>query len=129
MKLGNVTRATPEERLLEPDFELLPVPDAAGDFVAQTRIGNIIHASGTLPWINGGLRFAGLIGGTFAAEQGYAAFQQLALNGLSLLKSITGDLSEIKRKHRMGGASEATAHFHDMPRALSGASHLANRVF
>ena len=129
MKLGNVTRATPEERLLEPGFELLPVHDTAGDFVAHMQIGSIIHASGTLPWINGGPRFAGLIGGTLAAGQGYAAFQLLALNGLSLLKSITGDLSKIKRIHRVEGAGGATADFHDVPRALSGASHLATRVF
>ena len=77
----------------------------------------------------GGLRFAGLIGGTLAAGQGYAAFQLLALNGLSLLKSITGDLSKIRRIHRVEDAGGATADFLDVPRALSGASHLATRVF
>ena len=129
MKLGNVTGATPEERLLELGLELPPVPVAVADYVTHTQIGNIIYTSGMLPWINGELKFAGLMGDTLTVEQGYAAFQLSALNGLSLLKSITGDLSRIKCIHRLEGTGGATADFHDMPLALDGAFHLVNTVF
>lgn len=59
----------------------------------------------------------------------YEAFQLLALNGLSLLRSITGDLGRIKRIHRLEGTGGATPDFFDMPLALNGASHLINTVF
>jgi len=48
---------------------------------------------------------------------------------LALLRSITGDLSLIKRIHRLEGTGGSTADFTDMPIALNGASHLVNTVF
>ena len=61
--------------------------------------------------------------------QGYAAFQLSTLNGIALLKSIVGELSAIKRIHRLEGVANATPDFTDTPTALNGASHLINRVF
>ncbi len=129
MKLGNVTGATPEERLLERCLELPPVPDAGADCVTHTRIGNIVCTSGMLPWINGELKFAGLMGDALAVEQGYAAFQLSALNCLSQLKSFTGGLSKIKCIHRLEGTGGARVDFHGLPRALDGVSHLVSSVF
>lgn len=51
------------------------------------------------------------------------------MNGLSLLRSITGDLDRIKRIHRLEGTGGTTPDFFDMPVALNGASHLINAVF
>ena len=82
-----------------------------------------------LPWIDGELKFRGRMGAELTVEQGYAAFQLSALNGLSLLKSIVGDLTNIKRVHRIEGTGGATPDFTDMPLALNGASHLVNTVF
>jgi len=97
--------------------------------VTHTQIGDIIYTSGMLPWIAGELQFTGLLGDTLSVEDGYAAFQLSALNGISLLKSIVGDLSNIKRIHRLEGTGGATPDFHDMPQALNGASNLVNAVF
>ena len=79
--------------------------------------------------INGGLRIAGLIGGTLTVEQGDAAFQPLALKGLSLLNSPKGDLSKIKFIRRVEGAGGVPADSHEMSRAPSGASHPRSKVF
>jgi len=69
------------------------------------------------------------MGAQLTAEQGYEAFQLSALNGLALLRSIAGDLSSVKRVHRLEGTGGATAEFTYMPVALDGASHLINTVF
>lgn len=129
MKLKNVTGNTPESRLAELGLALPPVPDAVADYVTHTQIGNIIYTSGMLPWIDGELQFTGLMGDNLTVEDGYAAFQLSALNGISLLKSIVGDLSLINRIHRLEGTGGATPDFHEMPLALNGASHLVNTVF
>lgn len=129
MELKSVEGATPEERLAELGLDLPPVPAAVADYVTHTQIGNIIYTSGMLPWIDGNLKFTGRMGENLTVEDGYAAFQLSTLNGLSLLKSITGDLSKIKRIHRIEGTGCAAPHFTDMPRALNGASHLVNTVF
>lgn len=129
MELKSVSGATPEERLAELGLELPPVPEAVADYVTHSKIGSIIYTSGMLPWIDGKLQFTGLMGENLTVEQGYAAFQLSALNGISLLKSIVGNLSEIKRIHRLEGTGGAVKGFVDMPRALNGASHLVNTVF
>lgn len=129
MKLKKVTGETPEARLEELGLQLPPVPEAVADYVTHTQIGNIIYTSGMLPWINGELQFTGLMGGDLNVEDGYAAFQLSALNGISLLKSIVGELTTIKRIHRIEGTGGATRDFHDMPQALNGASHLVNAIF
>jgi hypothetical protein len=95
----------------------------------HTQIGQIIYTSGMLPWIGGELRFTGTMGKDLELEQGYQAFQLSALNGIALLKSIVGDLSRIRRIHRLEGTGAATPEFTDMPVAMNGASHLVNRVF
>ena len=68
-----------------------------------------------LRWIYGETKFVGLMGDTLAVEQGYAAFQLPALNGLSLLKSITGGLSMIKRIHRLEGIGGTKVDIHELP--------------
>lgn len=120
---------TPEERIRELGLELPPVPKAVADYVTHTQIGAIIYTSGMLPWVDGDLKFAGKMGGALTAEQGYQAFQLSALNGISLLKSIVGELSRIRRIHRLEGIANATPDFTDTPSALNGASHLVNRIF
>ena len=129
MDLKPVSGAPPEERLAELGLSLPPVPEAVADYVTHTQIGNIIYTSGMLPWIGGKLQYTGLMGDTLTVEEGYGAFQLSALNGISLLKSIVGELSAVKRIHRLEGTGGATADFTDMPRALNGASHLMNTVF
>ncbi|MBX2837545.1 MAG: RidA family protein [Gammaproteobacteria bacterium] len=121
--------STPEERLDELNLKMPPVPEAVADYVTHTQIGSVIYTSGMLPWIGGDLKYTGKMGADLTVEQGYEAFQLSALNGLSLLKSIVGDLSNIKRIHRLEGTGGATPDFVEMPIALNGASHLVNAVF
>ena len=129
MQLKPVIGNTPEERLDNLGLALPPVPEAVADYVTHTQIGPIVYTSGMLPWIAGDLKFRGKMGAELTVQQGYQAFQLSALNGLSLLRSIIGDLNRIKRIHRLEGTGGATPDFFDMPIALNGASHLINTVF
>lgn len=129
MQLKPVSGDTPEARLTELGLDLPPVPEAVADYVTHTQIGPIIYTSGMLPWIGGDLKFKGKMGADLTVEQGYEAFQLSALNGLALLRSVTGDLSRIKQIHRLEGTGGSTPEFTDMPIALNGASHLVNTVF
>jgi len=129
MQLKSVSGDTPEARLAALELTLPPVPEAVADYVTHTQIGPIVYTSGMLPWIGGDLKFKGKMGAELTVKQGYAAFQLSALNGLALLRSIAGNLSRIKRIHRLEGTGGSTADFTDMPVALNGASHLFNTVF
>ena len=122
MKLGNATGATPEERLPELGLDPPSARNAVADGITHARIGNIIDMSGMLSWIDCQLKFAWLAGDTKTAEQGYGAFQLSALNGLSLLYSITGSLSQVRRIFRLACVGKVAADLQEMPRALNGAS-------
>lgn len=129
MQLENVSGDTPEARLAALGLELPSVPKPVADYVTHTQIGDVIYTSGMLPWIDGVLQFSGRMGEDLTVEQAYQAFQLSTLNALSLLKSITGDLSKVQRIHRLEGIGCPTDEFTDMPLALNGASHLLNQVF
>ena len=116
-----------EDRIAELGLELPPVPQAVADYVTYTQIGQIIYTSGMLPWIDGDLKFAGKMGRELTVEDGYKAFRLSALNGISLLKSVVGELANIKRIHRLEGVANTTPDFIDTPSALNGASHLLSR--
>ena len=122
MKLGNATGATPEERLPELGLDPPSARNSVTDGATHARIGNIIDMSDMLSWIDCQLKFAWLAGDTLTVEQGHASFQLSVLNGLSLLNSITGDLSNFRRIYRLVCVGKVTADLHDMPRALNGAS-------
>ena len=93
--MTELTGATPEDWIAELGLELPPVPKAVADYVTHTQIGPVIYTSGMLPWIDGDLKFAGKMGADLTVDEGYQAFQLSALNGISLLKSIVGELTNI----------------------------------
>ena len=128
MKLGNATGATPEERLPELGLDPPSARNSVADGVTHARISNIIDMSDMLSWIDCQLKFSWLAGDTVTVEQGYGTFRQSALNGLSLLISITGGLSQIRRICRLACVGMVTVDLHDVPRALNGASRPAVAV-
>ena len=120
MKLGNVTGPTPEERLPELGLDTPSARNSVADGATHTQFGNIIDMSDMLSWIDCQLKFAWLAGDPVRVEHGHAAFQLSSLYGLSLLNSIAGDRSKIKRIHLLVCVGKVTADFHDVPRALNG---------
>lgn len=127
--LNKAVGASPEDRLKSLGLKLPPVPTPVADYVTHSQIGSMIYTSGMLPWVAGDLKFVGKMGAELTAEDGYKAFQLSALNGFALLKSIVGELSRIRRIHRIEGTGGATSDFFEMPSALNGASHLVNSIF
>lgn len=129
MTISDPSMNTPEARLEERG---LTVPDVAAPvaaYVPAVRTGRYICTSGQLPVQNGVSLHIGKVGGQVSLEQAQSAARQCTLNALAAIRSITGDLSAIKRIVKVTGFVASTPDFTAQPQAVNGASELLGEVF
>ncbi len=119
-----------EKRLEEKGYKLPDPPKPAGAYVPAVKSGNLIFTAGILPLEEGKLKIKGKIGfEELPSEQGYKAAQVAALNALSIIKDLTGDLDRIKRVVKLTGFIHSADGFTDQAKVLNGASDLLKEIF
>lgn len=118
----------PETRLHALGLTLPEPAGAVADYQPFVIAGTMLYTSGQLPWIGGNLQFKGKIGRDLTAEQGYAACQLGALNGLAQIKKALGGFERLVRVIRLEGVLNVAPGFTATPGVLNGASHLLNKT-
>lgn len=121
--------ATPEQRLEALGLSVPEVPKPVAAYVPAVRSGNQVFTSGQLPMRSGELMAVGKVGGEVTAEEAYACAQQCALNALAAVRSVVGDLSQIKRVVKVVAFVASTPDFTGQPGVANGASELLGEVF
>lgn len=121
--------ATPEGNLAELGLELPEVVPPLAAYVPAVRSGNQIFTSGQLPMRGGELLATGLVGTEVTPEEAYECAQQCALNAIAAVKSLVGDLSEVKRVVKVVGFVASAPGFTGQPGVVNGASDLLGKVF
>ena len=121
--------STPEERLAELGLEVPEVAKPVAVYVPAVRSGNQVFTSGQLPMRAGELISTGTVGKDVTPEEAYACAQQCALNAIAAVKSIVGDLSNVKRVVKVVGFVASTPDFTGQPGVVNGASELLGKVF
>lgn len=124
-----MTGATPEERLAELGLSIPEVPAPVAAYVPAVRSGNQVFTSGQLPMRSGELMTVGKVGGEVSAEEAYACAQQCALNAIAAVRSVIGDLSQVKRVVKVVAFVASTPDFTGQPGVANGASELLGKVF
>lgn len=104
-----------------------PIPRAA--YVPAVMAGGFIYASGQIPRVGTGLRYAGKLGDTVSVEQGYEAARICALRCLAEIKSVVGSLDNVKRIVKVTGYVASAPGFGDQPKVIDGASELLQSLF
>ena len=120
---------TPEENLAELGLEVPEVVPPVAAYVPAVRSGNQVFTSGQLPMRNGELLAVGLVGAEVTPEQAYECAQQCALNAIAAVKSVVGDLSQVKRVVKVVGFVASAPGFTGQPGVVNGASELLGKVF
>ncbi|HEV7871817.1 MAG TPA: RidA family protein [Modestobacter sp.] len=125
-----MTAATPSwsARLAELGVRLPPVAAPVAAYVPAIRTGQLVFTSGQLPFIDGGLRRTGKVGGTVDIEDAAADAKVCALNGLAAIDDLVG-LDAIARIIRVVGYVNSAEGFSGQPRVVNGASEFLGRVF
>ncbi len=115
-------------RLAELGIRLPPVAPPVAAYVPAVRTGSLVFTSGQLPFVDGGLRRTGKVGGSVEVEDAAADAKVCALNGLAAIDDLVG-LDSVARIVRVVGYVASAEGFTGQPRVVNGASEILGRIF
>ena len=115
-------------RLAELGVRLPPVAAPVAAYVPAIRSGQLVFTSGQLPFVDGGLRRTGKVGGAVDIEDAAADAKLCALNALAAIDDLVG-LDNVARVIRVVGYVASAEGFSGQPRVVNGASELLGKVF
>ena len=115
-------------RLAELGIRLPPVAAPVAAYIPAVRTGQLVLTSGQLPFVDGGLRRTGKVGGSVDVEAAAADAKVCALNGLAAIDELVG-LDEVARVVRVVGYVASAEGFTGQPRVVNGASELLAKIF
>ena len=118
-----------EARLAELKITLPPAPKPVATYVPAVRAGELLFLSGTGPFKDGAIVFAGKLGKDLTVEQGYEAARLTLLNALAMVRQELGTLDRVTRIVRLTGHVASAAGFTQQPAVLNGASDLLVQIF
>jgi enamine deaminase RidA (YjgF/YER057c/UK114 family) len=122
-----------EARLNELGIVLPRPPKAVANYLAGVKVGEILYVSGTIGTVpdehdEDVLPIVGKLG-DITIEEGYQSARYTAINHLSMIKSVSGDIDGVVRIVKMIGYINAAPGFTQAPWVLNGASDLLVEVF
>ena len=115
-------------RLVELGIRLPAVAAPVAAYVPAVRSGQLVYTSGQLPFVDGGLRRTGKVGGSVDPEDAAHDAKLCALNALAAIDDLVG-LDSVARVVRVVGYVASAEGFTGQPRVVNGASELLGRVF
>src|SRR6059036_2917752 len=77
-------------RLAELGIRLPPVAAPVAAYVPAVRSGSLVYTSGQLPFVDGGLRRTGKVGGSVDPEDAAADAKIATLNALAAIDDLVG---------------------------------------
>ncbi len=118
-----------ERQLQQLGLQLPDPPKPVANYVPVVKVGDLLFLSGVLPSRDGQLIMTGKLGQDLTVEQGVEAARVAVLNGLSIIRSVTGSLDQMRQIVKMVGHIASAPGFTDQPQVLNGASDLLVSVF
>ena len=120
---------TPEERLAELGLTLPDVVPPVAAYIPAVRSGSLVWTSGQLPMVSGAMPATGKVGAEVDAETAKSLARTCALNALAAIRSVTGDLSAVRRVVKVVVYVASAPDFTGQPGVGNGASELLGEVF
>ena len=118
-----------EARLTELGITLPPAPKPVATYIPAVRAGDLLFLSGTGPFKDGQIAFAGKLGRDLTVEQGYEAARLTLLNALAMVRQELGTLDRVVRIVRLTGHVASAEGFTQQPAVINGASDLLVQIF
>ncbi|TMM59050.1 RidA family protein [Maribacter algarum] len=119
----------PEAKLVELGITLPTPPQPVANYVNGVRAGNLIFLAGKGPRYADGTEITGKLGQNISIEKGYEGARLTAINQLSVLKDMLGNLNKVKRIVKVLGMVNCDPSFVDQPKVINGFSDLMVEVF
>jgi enamine deaminase RidA (YjgF/YER057c/UK114 family) len=115
-------------RMAELGIGLPSVAAPVASYVPAVRSGSLVFTSGQLPFVDGGLRRTGKVGGSVDVEAATADAKVCALNALAAIDDLVG-LDSVARIVKVVGFVASAEGFTGQPRVVNGASELLGKIF
>ena len=110
-------------------FELPAAPKPLAAYIPALQTGNLVFTSGQLPFKEGKLIAEGKVGSNVSEELGIECARQSAVNCLSAIKGVIGDLEKIEQVVKVVVFVNSSAGFSSQPKIANGASEFLVQVF
>jgi enamine deaminase RidA (YjgF/YER057c/UK114 family) len=118
-----------EEKIKSLGIELPQAAAPVGAYVPAVRAGNQAFTSGQIPLVAGELKYKGKLEADLSVEEGYEAAKICAINCLSALKGLLGDLNKVKKVIKVTGFVNSTPDFTAQAKVVNGASEFLGQLF
>jgi enamine deaminase RidA (YjgF/YER057c/UK114 family) len=118
-----------ELRLNRMGLEIPETPKSLAAYLPAKKSGKLVFTAGQLPLVKGELITQGLLGQEVEIEEAKKAAAICTLNALAALKSVIGDLDNIKQIVRVVGYVASLPSFTQQPIVVNGASELLLEIF
>lgn len=118
-----------EDKLRQMGIELPAAPTPLAAYIPAVKAGDFAYTSGQIPLVKGELKYKGKVGAELSEADGYQAARVCAINCLSALKGVIGDLDNIERIVKVVGFVNSAPGFAAQPKVINGASELFGEVF
>jgi enamine deaminase RidA (YjgF/YER057c/UK114 family) len=118
-----------EEKINELGYSLPETTKPLAAYIPAIKAGEYVYTSGQVPIVKGELKYAGKIGTDLTLEEGQKAAIICALNGLSAIKGVIGDLNKIEQIVKVTVFVNSANGFTDQPQVANGASELLGNIF
>ena len=118
-----------EEKLKEKGIELPVAPKPLAAYIPVTKVGNLVFTAGQIPMKDGKLVYEGKVGKDISIETAQKAAELCLLNGLSVIKSIIGNLDNIIKVVKATVFVNSAEGFTEQAQVANGASELLVELF
>ena len=118
-----------EEKIKELGYNLPEIAKPLAAYIPAIKTGELVFTSGQVPLVGGELKYNGKVGTDLTLEDGQRAAIICALNGLSAIKGLVGDLNKIEQIIKVTVFVNSANGFTDQPKVANGASEFLGSVF
>lgn len=98
-------------------------------YIPAMQVGNLVMTSGQVPIANGAVKFHGKVRRDLTEDEGRDAAKLCAINCLSAVKSVIGNLDKIKRVLKLTVFIASAEGFTAQPKVANGASEFIGEIF
>jgi len=118
-----------EEKIKQMGIDIPEVVKPLAAYIPALQVGNLVMTSGQVPISMGTVKYIGKVGKNLSEDQGKEAAKLCALNCLSAIKSVIGNLDKIKHVIKLTVFVNSAAGFTAQPKVANGASEFIGEIF
>lgn len=118
-----------EAKLKELGFTVPEAPKPLAAYIPAIKIDNLVFTAGQLPMLDGKVIAEGKLGAEVSNELGIKAAEMCALNCLSAIKSVVGNLDNIEQIVKVTVFVNSADGFTSQPLIANGASEFLVKIF